>query len=257
MPRFKISDLPENALNMHKTQGKWRNRNWNNSLKNHSNELEDLLSLIELFSFWMTRLPTGDATSSLSKEIYTDAYFSIHLACFGLYKNAYMCLRSQFETAMRLIYFSSHPFEYKLWLSEDEKWKKDLLSGSDVWGQGFKYFAYMPKIKELESLTPNTWLLKGNNPKLRTIYSKLSRHVHSSGPSYLQTRHGRLSPEYKEDEFIEWQGIFKDVQKYINILFALCFPNEFENMPSNKRNEILDIAIGTDYKDLVNRVLGL
>ena len=128
MPRLKITDLPENTKIMHEIQRGWRNKNWENSLRNHSNDLEDLLSLIALFDYWTNSLPTDDATGLLSKEIYTDAYFSIHLACFGLYKNAYMSLRSQFETAMRLIYFSNHPLEFKLWQNGDEKWIGSIVS---------------------------------------------------------------------------------------------------------------------------------
>jgi hypothetical protein len=259
MPSFKVSNLPEKTRVMHETQTKWRKKNWEDTLKNHSNDLENLISLIGLFDIWKNRLPRKDVTRSLSREIYTDAYFSIHLACFGLYKNAYMSLRSQFETAMRLIYFSNHPVEYKLWQSGDEKWMGDLLKGSDVWGQSFKYFIYIPEISELEeriSHKDNLWLTKGDSPKLREIYGKLSKHVHSVGP-YLQTRSGRLSTKYNQNEFETWYEMFSDVQKYISILFALCFAEKFKNMPTHEREQILDLAIGSDYKDLVKRVCGL
>jgi len=260
MPSFIVSNLPEKTRFMHETQTKWRKKNWESTLKNHSNDLETLLSVIDLFDIWKNRLPRKDVTRSLSREIYTDAYYSIHLACFGLYKNAYISLRSQFETAMRLIYFSNHPVEYELWQSGNEKWRGDLLKGSDVWGQNFKYFVYVPEIGELEgrisSQNDNLWLTKGNSPKLKEIYSKLSKHVHSVGP-YLQTRSGRLSTKYNQDEFKSWHEMFNDVQKYINILFALCFVDRFKNMPASERDQILDLAIGSDYKDLVKQVCGL
>lgn len=232
MPIFKISDLPDKTKTMHYTQARWRKKNWNDSLKNHSNDLEELLSLIELFDIWKNRLPKNEAIKYLSREIYADAYISIHLACFGLYKNGYMSLRSQFETAMRLIYFSTHPLEFKLWMSGDEKWIKDLLKGPDVWGYEFTYFAFIPEIEKLENLSPKKLRLisKSDTPKLRDIYSKLSKHVHSGGP-FLQTRSGRLSAKYNQDEFRSWCEMFKDIQKYINILFALCFPDEFKKMP--------------------------
>lgn len=258
MPSFKVSDLPEKTRIMHETQTKWRKKNWEDTLKNHSSDLENLMSLIELFDIWKNRLPRKDVTRSLSREIYTDAYYSIHLACLGLYKNAYMSLRSQFETAMRLIYFSNHPVEYELWQGGEEKWMGDLLKGSDVWGQNFKYFIYIPEINELERrITQNDlWLTKGNSPKLREIYSKLSKHVHSVGP-YLQTRSGSLSIKYNQDEFNSWGEMFSDVQKYINILFALCFSDRFKNLPTYEREQILDLAIGVDYKALIKQICGL
>lgn len=258
MPRFKVSNLPEKTRFMHETQTKWRKKNWENTLKHHSNDLENLMSLIELFDIWKNRLPRNDATKSLSREIYSDAYFSIDLACFGLYKNAYMSLRSQFETAMRLIYFSNHPIEYKLWQSGDEKWIGQLLKSSDVWGQNFKYFIFIPEVGRLEEISPSPLKLISNssNPKLKVVYSKLSKHVHSGGP-YLQTKSGRLSPKYNQNEFKSWCEMFSDVQKYINILFSLCFVEQFKNMPTHERDQILNLAIGSDYKNLVKQVCGL
>jgi hypothetical protein len=256
MPIFKVADLPENTQSMHNAQTRWRNKNWKDSLKNHGNELEDLLSIIALYDFWKNRLPKNNATKTLFKEIYADAYMSIHLSCFGLYKNSYMSLRSEFETALRLIYFSVHPFEYDLWQSGDEKWRTDLLRGSDVWGEGFKYFAYIPKFVQLENDLPdNLRLLKGNTPKLRGVYSTLSKHVHSSGP-FLQTKL-RLSPKYNSGEFSDWCVMFKNVQKYVNILFATCFSELFIAMPLQERDQILNLAIGVDYIAQVKNVCGL
>lgn len=257
MPIFRVSDLPAQTMIMHDAEVKWRKKNWEDSLRNHSNEIEELLSLIALFNIWKNRIPQNESTRYLSKEIYTDAYISIHLASYGLYKNAYMSLRSQFETAIRLIYFSSHHHEFKLWRGGEEGWINTLLKGPDVWGHGFKYFNYIQKVKELEDLgSKRLWLLKGDNPKLIEIYSKLSKHVHSGGP-YLQTRTGRLSAKYDYDEFSSWVKMFKDVQMYVNILFALCFPEPFLRMTDLERDQVLNLAIGADYKDHVKQVHGL
>ncbi len=257
MPNFKISDLPEKTKIMHDTQIKWRKKNWLETLKNHSNDLEDLLALIELFDFWKNRLTRNEASKYLFKEIYSDAYYSIDLAGVGLYKNSYMSLRSEFETAMRLIYYSTHPLEFKLWQRGDEKWIGELLKGPDVWGQNFKYFMYIPEMIEIEEHTPaNLKLINGNNPKLRVLYKNLSKHVHSVGP-YLQTRFGRLAVKYNIDEYNSWIEMFKEVQKFINILFALCFSDKFKNMPSGESDQILNVAIGTDYQNLVKQAIGL
>jgi hypothetical protein len=253
MPTFKISDLPDKTKTMHSTQNRWRKRNWEDTLKNEANDLEDLLSLIEVFDIWKNRLPKDDATKSLSREIFADAYMSIHLAGFGLYKNAYMSLRSQLETAMRLIYFSNHLLEYKLWQDGDEKWIGDLLKGSDVWGQNFKYFLYIPEVNQLEDKLQQGLKLINGSAKLKEIYSKLSKHVHSGGP-FLQTRKGHLSSKYSQAEFDSWIEIYKDVQKYINILFALCFSDYFKKMPADERDSILNLAIGVDYKDFVKQI---
>ena len=102
----------------------------------------------------------------------------------------------------------------------------------------------------------NKWLLKGHNPRLKSIFSKLSKHVHSVGP-YLQTRHGSLSPKYYQSEFDSWLEVFKDVQRYVNILLVLGFPEKFEKMTVTEQNQILDIAIGADDKTPVKNACGI
>ncbi len=251
MPNFIIADLPEKTRIMHTTR--WRKKNWEDTLRNEANDLEALLSLIEVFDIWTNRLPKNDAAKSLSREIFADAYMSIHLACFGLYKNAYMSLRSELETAMRLIYFSNHPLEYTLWQNGDEKWIRDLLKGSDVWGENFKYFMYIPEVNQLDATLQQNLRLVNGSAKLKEIYSKLSKHVHSGGP-FLQTKKSHLSPKYNQAEFDSWSEIYKDVQKYINILFTLCFLETFQKMPANESDLILNLAIGQDYVNVVKQI---
>lgn len=262
MPQFKVDSLTEKAKLMHNAQLQWRNRNWKETLSSNCAQLEELLALIELLDIWKIYLPKSDTVKQLRKEIVSDAYGSIHLACFGLYKYAYMSLRSQFETAARLIYFSSHPQEYELWKSGNEQWTK-LLKSSDVWGNNWTYFSYffaeVEKLNNIPAIMAHNYALsldKGNSPKLQGVYRKLSKYVHSVGPA-LQTRSGRLSPKYDQTEFTEWNNVFKDVQKYVNILFALCFVDEFKKMIPTEREQILDQAIGVAYKEPVKQVCGL
>jgi hypothetical protein len=54
----------------------------------------------------------------------------------------------------------------------------------------------------------------------------------------------------------EWCRMFRDVQKYINILFALCFVDNFKKMALSERGRILNEAIGSDYKESIVVVCG-
>ena len=124
-------------------------------------------------------------------------------------------------------------------------------------GEGFSYFTFVPEIADFEDNLPNNlWLFKGNNPKLKTLYSTLSKYVHSGGP-FLQTRTGRFTPKYDQDEFLAWCETFKTVQKYVNILFVLCFIEGFKKMSAAERDQILQLAIGNDYKEPIKQVCGL
>ena len=138
---------------------RWRQQSWQNSLNNHAKELEELLTIIDLYGLWKNRWPRNDATKILSNEIYTDAYMSIHLACYGLYKNAYMSLRSQFETALRLAYFSEHSL--------------DLNFGSPVMRNGFNYSLKVPMFGDKSS---NISFLSRNGGVLKIVFRKTTAH---------------------------------------------------------------------------------
>jgi len=256
--RFSIDSLSERTKVMHETQAKWRDKNWKNTLKDNDAKVEELLEKIELLDIWRNRLPNIEVVKTLMREIYMDAYVSIHFSCFGLYKSAYMCLRSEFETVLRLIYFSHHHIEYQWWRAGDEKWIKDLLRGSDVWGREYAYFKHIEQIKKFDDLnTRENQKLFGNKGKLKAIYSTLSKHVHSVAP-YLQTRSGSFSPKYNKDEFEKWYNTHKEIQQYINVFLALGFPDRFKKMPTEERDKILDIGIAsTQYKNNVKQTLGI
>lgn len=257
--RFNLNNLSDRTKIMHETQAKWRDKNWKNALKNNDSKIEELLEKIELLDIWRSGLPNNEVVKSLMREIYMDAYVSIHFSCFGLYKSAYMCLRSEFETILRLIYFSNHPVEFKWWKDGNEKWIRDLLKGSDVWGNQYSYLRHINEIKSFDELNtmPNEKFF-GDNGKLKLIYSTLSKHVHSIAP-YLQTkRSGSFSPKYIQDEFDKWYENFKNVQIYINTLLALGFPENFKKLSITERNKILDIGISSlHYKNNVKQTLGI
>lgn len=247
MANVDTSNFGEHLQFMYDAEARWRDENWRTTISEHSSDIDQMLSIIETFDKWIDCLPSeNEAKNLLGREIYTDANLSIHLACFGLYKASYMSLRSQLETAMRLIYFLDHPREFNLWHAGDIQWIKELLAGSDVWGREYKYFKLFPGINRFEqdgAAPKELWLIRGNS-NLREIYHQLSRHVHSGGP-YLQTR-GSLAPSYSFDDFSKWHGAFLTVQKHINMLFALCFPEYFAEMDPTDRDIIFDRAIGRE-----------
>lgn len=256
MNRFNINKLSERTRIMHETQAKWIYKNWKKTLKEHNSEIEELLEKIELFNIWRNRLNNTLVLKTLMREMYMDAYISIHFSCFGLYKFAYMCLRSEFETALRLIYFSDHRIEFEWWQNGDEKWIRELLKGTDVYGQDFKYLGFLEKIKKFEQNCTQDERLLGKQGKVKDIYKKLSKYVHSVAP-YFQTRLDRFSPKYNQEEFEKWHNSYKEIQQYINIFLALSFPDIFKKMPSEESIRILNTGIESTYKIKVKEVLEL
>lgn len=234
---MKIDRLPTLTKAMFSDQKKWSKDNWSLTLGEHSSDTENLLEKINLFDIWSNALQDSEPTRKLIPEIFLDGYMAIHFACMGLYKYAYVCLRSQLETGLRLVYFSTHPIEFKWWLNGNEWYRGGLQK--DVWGEGYNYFNNLEFIKEFDKkLDKDKPLFNG----VRKSYSKLSKYVHSS-PESFQTRPSSISPKYNIEQFKIWQTMFNEILDYINVIFILSFYDKFVSFPSTQQKTIFEKGI--------------
>lgn len=197
---FKESNLPRLIRSIHESQKKWRDKNWKNSLEKHRDEIEILLEKTRVFNKWRNQLQHIQAAKTLMSEIFIDAWVSIHLACFGLYRYANMCLRSELENVLRMIFFSTHPVEFKWWLQGD-RWYRELRQ-PDVWGQSYYFFEHLDIIKRFEEncAKDKKKRLFKNNGIVKKLHTKLSKFIHS-GPGYFQTRTDEIAPSYNLQRF--------------------------------------------------------
>jgi len=225
---------------MHESQEKWVTENWNNTLANHTEDVEKLVNMTELFNIWANILQSLSIAVRFIPEIFMDSYISIHFAGYGLYKYAHTCLRSQLESALRLIYFSKHEVEYGWW-SEGSTWFRDNKL-ADVWGRGYGYFRNLRVVKDFKKECPDGPELFSSNLGIGKLYSELSQFIHS-GAGQFQTEVGKVSPAYEMEKFHRWNGIFKEVQECIHVALALGFPDEFKNMGETDRSKITNSAI--------------
>lgn len=256
MPGFRIENLPTLTRKIHESQNKWRAKNWKKTLKEHNEEIEELLEKVSVFSKWENKLQKFDVAKKLIPEMFIDAFGSIHFACFGLYKYANMCLRSELETTLRLIFFFKHSVEFQWWLEGNKSYRSIMSKARDVWGQGYWYFEQLDNVKKFEELCDDDRKLFTKGSNLRKIYDILSQFIHS-GAGHFQTRPDRFSPDYNMDEFKKWYSWCKNIQIYINIMLALGFSDEFKSMSNVARQKILNKGIGDYYKEKVKQTLDL
>lgn len=249
------SRLPKLTKAMYDSQEKWCNKNWSSTLEKHSGETEKLLEKINIFDIWSNALQDSEPAKKLIPEIFVDAYMAIHFASMALYKYAYMCLRSQLETVLRLVYFSAHSIEFGWWLEENE-WYRSGLKTKDVWGEGYNYFANIKYIKDFDKKCGKGGkLFTGKGNKIRKIYSKLSKYVHSSAKS-LQTTPESFSPKYKIGDFKRWANEFTEIQDYVNIILILSFPEKFEAFAHTEQRRLLEIGIGKrEYGEIIRDII--
>ena len=155
------------------TQNKWANKNIKETRKSHDKELSELFHKIDVLDIWSNNLHQNIIAEKLIKEIWMDAYISILLAIRGLYKYSNICLRSELETSLRLVYFFTHPIEYNWWLNGNDWFRKQ-----DVWGEGYKYFEELDKVKDFDNNKSNDVKSDGKATlfkNIKILYGKFHR----------------------------------------------------------------------------------
>lgn len=244
MSQLQPQDLPEWVRVLHETQEQWVDRNWEETLAAHPQETDNLLEALSAFDVWQEALQEEEANAKLIPEIFADGYIAIHLACWGLYKYAHMCLRSELETALRLVFFAEHRIELAWWQEGKELWRQTPGS-KDVWGPAYKYFQMLPEVRRFDNSCDEAKRLFG--PKgIPHLYSELSKHIHS-GADYFETAADRTAPSYKQENLQLWFAKASSVLTFTHILFTLAFTDVFQQLEEADRNEIMTKGIREEY----------
>jgi|GEM_PF-2499532 len=259
MARINVNNLPRLLKNVHTAQKKWRQQNYEQSIVEFKDENEKILEIMNFYGKWKGHFHGKKIAEKMIPEIFMDGLTSMHFALLGLYKYANMCLRSQLETALRLIYFIDHPREYGWWLNSNE-WYKSVRQNY-VWGEDFSYFKQIDFINKFDKdcegkkkiYSPSSSGKTGD--LLKDIYGKLSKSIHTSA-QHFQTSTGKFSPKYSKPRMEEWIKSCKDLQCYILISLILSFPNEFKKMSPTEKNMILTKGVvDQDYIDKINKII--
>jgi len=250
MKTFDENRLLELTKIMYEIQQKWSDKNCKETLRIHHREIEKLLQKTQVFATWKSKVANKyKVAKELIPEIFMDAYISIPFACMGLYKQANVCLRAQLETALRLVYFSTHPVEFKWWY-EGSAWYLEAKS-KDVWGIEYKYFRQLEEVKNFEKAS-NFGLFDN----IKNFYKVLSKYVHG-GVASFQTSPNRISPKYIKGEFNKWVANFRKVQKYVNTVLILGFSETFKASGADIQRKILKVVENDKCKTGLRQSLGL
>lgn len=224
---------------------KWSEINWKETIDKKTAEISDVVEVIEVFDFWTSKLSNSPVGKKLFPEIFMDYNMSINFACMGLYKYAYMSLRSELETALRLIYFEKHPVEYDWWTKGIEI--DGITSRRHVWGDNYKYFRYLDSVIEFHTPFTNKEILIS---QLSGTYAILSKYVHTSG-THFQTGDYRISPKFSEEAFNKWYDTFKKIQDTIMILLILEHKDIFQSANAPTKEKLL---YGISYQKYRERI---
>ena len=242
---MELNDVSPEVKGLYKTFELWNKSNWESTLSNHDEEMKNLLDKLNLFSIWTDTLSYNDVATKLLPEIFYDSYMAIHFAAMGLYRYANMCLRSELETTLRLVYFSTHPVEFRWWNNGKEPY--EITGKNHVWGSDYNYFIHLEKVSEFNSKCTEKLF-----DKVKKSYKKLSSYVHTSSRAF-QTSPGSISPKYEIGFFRGLKSEFIDIQDYIHIILILAFFDEFKSASKRNRDEIIENGI--NYQPYKNNIL--
>lgn len=246
MARINVNNLSRLLKEVHNAQKMWKKQNYEESVIEFKDEIEKILEVLNFYGKWKSKFQGENIAEKMMPEIFMDGLTSLHFALLGLYKYANMVLRSQLETALRLIYFMDHPREYEWWLDGNE-WYKGVRQ-TYVWGEDFSYFKQIGKINKFDKeCEAKKKIFSGSGSGktgdlLKEIYGNLSKSIHTSA-QHFQTSIGRFSPKYSKPKMEEWIKSCMDLQCYILVSMILSFPDEFKKMSTTEQSTILSKGV--------------
>lgn len=178
----------------------------NNELQYSESQL--YIDVIENFRKVISNLECSKLLEEVTYDLLTSMYFS----SFGLYRNAYVSLRSSLELGIAFIYFIDRNYQYLLWKRNlyDIKWC-DLKNNEN----GVISKVYLNLFVEDEY---SNFL-----ERVEKAYRECSEYVHGKY-SYMQTSQ-KLCIEYSKEKFDEWNDMFNEVTQILIILLSIRFNN--------------------------------
>ncbi|WP_342557221.1 hypothetical protein [Lysinibacillus sp. FSL P4-0201] len=203
------------------------------TVDNHGELYAEMLHYLEMLNLWSNKLDSYEPKAVL-KEVCYDLLSSLYIAAQGMYRNAYICLRSALELGMSFIYFIDRNYEYLLWKANDYDMKWSTLKDNENGLLSKKYLSLFLGDFQVDSLIEN----------FKSVYRECSEYVHGKY-KYMHTIEAQKI-HYQKDKIELWSAMFIDIVKLLNILFTIRF-NEYANtFPDDKKISLKEVL--TEYK---------
>lgn len=204
------------------------------TVDNHGELYAEMLHYLEMLHLWSDKLEEYEASAVL-KEVCYDLLSSLYISAQGMYRNAYICLRSALELGMSFIYFIDRNYEYLLWKVNDYDMKWSTLKDSEKGLLSKKYFSlFLGADAQVDDLIE----------QFKSVYKECSEYVHGKYKYMHTIKEQKI--HYEKGKVEPWGVMFVDIIKLLNILFAIRF-NEFANsFPDDKKTSLKEML--TDYK---------
>lgn len=185
------------------------NTNYIEAIEANNDKFSEILSqltTIELFSTYTKNIKIQDVMN----EVFHDMVSSIYMSCNGMYRNAFVCLRSAIELSLSCVYFMDHNYEFMLWQLDEYDVKWSVLSNRETGVLSEKYLKLFIKEKDFNSIITKT----------EELYRMCSQYVHGKY-LFMQTNLLKHPLQYNSDNFNQWYGYWLEEIKIISVIWTI------------------------------------
>jgi hypothetical protein len=213
------------------------------NIRTHAGECKDLISVmisrLNLLDYWTEVLLKETTTVVILKEVSYDLLSSIYISTNGMYRNAYISLRSAIELGVSFFYFTDHNYDFLDWKRNkfDMTWTrlndydKGVLSKRylNLFNEQFNSEEFIDTVKE--------------------VYRECSEYVHGKYEYMHSLKSAKII--FDKETFMSWGSMFIKVIDIILILLSVRFKDRLKLIEQDYIESMNDIFIGLGFKELI------
>lgn len=189
----------------------------------------EMLLYLDILDIW-SRNTQEHPCNAVLKEVCYDMLSSIYISSHGMYRNAYISLRSALELGLSFIYFVDNNYEYLLWKNNDYDMKWATLKDENNGVVSKRYLSLFFSNLDVSDLLEAT----------QNTYRECSEYVHGKY-EYMHT----INEEkifYNKQKFEQWAEMFLRVVKILNSFLAIRFNEKTKYFNEDKKITLLEIV---------------
>lgn len=200
--------------------------------------ISTMIGHLNLLDFWSENL-VDTPTNVILQEIGYDLLSSIYICTNGMYRNAYISLRSAIELGMGFFYFTDHNYDFLEWQRNkfDLTWsrlndyEKGVLSKKylSIFNEKFNSEVYIELVSE--------------------IYRECSEYVHGKYAYMHSIESQRII--FNKEKFINWSDMFIKLTEMILILLTVRFKGKLVMLNEYQLESINDIFKKLGFRELI------
>lgn len=210
--------------------------------ENHEKEIIELYNLIEILKSFNDIYPKTES-NLIMDEVITDLFSSIYLSMKGMYRNAFISLRSALELGVGYLYFLDNNLDYVKWTKNKFSLSWSRLNHDDYGVLKVTYLQLFYNSKNLSSIYDS--IIDTCNQSYK-VCSEYTHGKYGYMKTNLTTRYVYSKTDYQN--FIQ---SYKEVVISIIILHTIRFNKHVEEIKPEHLEEIEDILKSKDLKEIL------